>query len=133
MGDPNSEKALRELGETPQTSGSVQKVCHLYGQAEQGAASAWNRDDACSIPNVERLDTGFRQNNFICCGGGATSPTTTANIPPGIELQVTGGHYWSVANPRIVGNHFLLHTYCGPEPAPGPGCNVSVDVVAHYH
>lgn len=126
--------AILVLGSTAaisQTLVTTQKVCHLYGQAAQGA-SAWNHDDACTIPNVDLLDTSYRQNDFICCGGGATSPTTNANIPPGLELQVTGGHYWSVANPRLVGDQFTVHTYCGPEPSPGPGCNVSVDVIVHY-
>ena len=110
---------------------SREKACHFYGQASQGA-SAWNKDDSCSIPRLEFLDTGFRQTDFNCCGGGATSPTTNADIPPGLEVVVTGGHYWSVSGPRLVGGQFFLHTYCGPEPPPGPGCNVDVEVWAHY-
>src|SRR5262245_2110992 len=94
---------------------SSEKVCHLYGQAGQGGA-AWNKDDSCAIPRVELLDGNYHQSDFICCGGGATSPTTNRDIPAGLELQVTGGHYWSVANPRLVGVQFYLHTYCGPEP-----------------
>jgi hypothetical protein len=114
-----------------ETTVAAQPVCHLYGQANQGSG-AWNRDDVCTIPNINYLDHDYRQNDFRCCGGGATSPTTTAEIPPGLELRVTGGHYWSVANPRIDGENFFLHTYCGPEPFPGPGCNVDVEVIAHY-
>lgn len=110
---------------------SREKVCHFYGQASQGA-SAWNKDDSCPIPRLEFLDTSFKQRDFNCCGGGATSPTTNADIPPGLELVVTGGHYWSVSGPRLAGGQFFLHTYCGPEPAPGPGCNVDVEVWAHY-
>ena len=68
----------------------------------------------------------------MCCGGGAGSPTTNRDIPPGLELVVTGGHYWSVASPKLQGDQFFLHTYCGPEPPPGPGCNVDVQVWAHY-
>ena len=111
---------------------STENVCHLYRQANQGA-SAWNRDDSCAIPRVEYfLDSSYRQNNFICCGGGATSPTTNADIPAGLELRVSGGHYWSVYGPKLVAGTFYLHTYFGPEPAPGPGCNVDVQVWAHY-
>jgi hypothetical protein len=81
---------------------------------------------------VEFLDTNYHQSDFICCGGGAGSPTTNRDIPAGIEVVVSGGHYWSVSGPRLQENVFYLHTYCGPEPAPGPGCNVDVDVWAHY-
>jgi hypothetical protein len=108
-----------------------QEVCHFHGDANQGGA-AYNHDDSCIIPNADLLDAGYQQNDFNCCGGGATSPTTPRDIPPGLELRVTGGHYWSVANPRLVRDQFSLHTYCGPEPWPGPGCNVDVVVRAHY-
>lgn len=110
---------------------SVETVCHFYGEAAQGSGP-WNKDESCSIPRVELLDTNFRQADFTCCGGGATSAATNRDIPAGLELHVTGGHYWSVAAPKLIGNQFYLHTYCGPEPSPGPGCNVKVDVLAHY-
>jgi hypothetical protein len=123
---------IGKLGQSDtQTQVAAQAVCHLYGQANQGSG-AWNRDDVCTIPDINHLDHDYRQSDFRCCGGGATSPTTNAQIPPGLELRVTGGHYWSVANPRIEGDKFFLHTYCGPETFPGPGCNVDVEVIAHY-
>jgi len=111
--------------------GYAKSVCQFYGEAGQ-RSSAWNKDDSCTIPQVELLDTTYHQTDFECCGGGATSPTTNADVPPGLELRVTGGHYWSVANPKLVHDEFYLHTYCGPEPFPGPSCNVRVDVIAHY-
>ena len=132
-GDVNSAQALKELGVVG-GSGSqaiARQVCHLYGEAEQGS-NAFNRDDGCTIPDASNLDVSYRQVSFACCGGGATSPTTVASIPPGLELRVTGGHYWSVSNPNLIGDRFSIHTYCGPEPAPGPGCNVNVQVIAHY-
>jgi len=110
---------------------TIDTVCRFYGEAAQ-AAAAWDKDGSCSIPKVELLDTNFHQTDFICCGGGATSSATNRDIPAGLELRVTGSHYWSIAAPLLVGNQFSLHTYCGPEPFPGPGCNVKVDVLAHY-
>jgi hypothetical protein len=109
----------------------VTGVCHFYGQANQGS-SAWNKDEQCAVPEVELLDKSFRQADFICCGGGATSATTNANIPSGLEVRASGAHYWAVIDPRLEGNQFKIHTYCGPTAAPGPGCNVDVQVVAHY-
>jgi hypothetical protein len=114
-----------------QTAVRTAGVCHFYGQANQGA-NAWNHDDACTIPNLASLDLAYHQSDFICCGGGATSSATNANVPTGLEVRVSGGHYWSVDRISLTGDQFGIHTYCGPEPAPGPGCSVDVQVVAHY-
>jgi hypothetical protein len=109
----------------------IQVICHFYGVANQGQ-SAWSKNENCTIANVDRLDTNYHQQSFTCCGGGATSPMTIADIPAGLEIEATGTHYWSVSTPRLVGNLLSLHTYCGPEAPPGPGCNVNVEVIAHY-
>jgi hypothetical protein len=71
---------------------------------------------------------------FVCCGGGAESPTTAADVPAGIELITTGSVYWSVANPILNSDKFSLTTYCGPSvPALSTeGCSVKVTVMAHY-
>jgi hypothetical protein len=107
-------------------------VCHFYAESSQGG-SASNKDEECVIPHAEVLDATFHQGDFICCGGGASSSTTSANIPAGLEIRASGGHYWAIQNPILQGDRFRIHTYCGPEPAPGPGCNVDVQVIAHYH
>lgn len=118
---------------TPPVNGPSSKlVCHFYGESSQGSA-AWNKDEECVIPHFEALDLTFHQTDFVCCGGGATSNTTSANIPAGVEIRTSGGHYWAVLNPAVQGGRFRIHTYCGPEPALGPGCNVDVQVIAHYH
>jgi hypothetical protein len=129
--DKQSSVQSKATSAEPQPTNATQTVCHFHGQANQGA-SAWNHDDGCTIPKTNLLDAGYRQSDFHCCGGGATSPTTNADIPAGLEVRVTGVHYWSVSDPRLAGNRFLLHTYCGPEPPPGPGCSVDVEVIAHY-
>jgi hypothetical protein len=72
--------------------GNGSPACNFYGEANPGSP-AWNKDDSCIIPRVELLDTSFHQGDFACCGGGATSPTTAAQIPPGIELR-TGGRVY---------------------------------------
>lgn len=107
------------------------EVCHFYGEARQGD-QAWNKDESCTIPRLEYLDTSYRQGDFVCCGGSAQSATTNRDIPPGLEVVVTGGYNWSVGNLNLRGNQFFLHTYCAPDQWPGPGCNVKVDVWAHY-
>lgn len=118
---------------TPIQAKRTDQVCSFYGEAPYGG-KAWLKQDSCIIPNVERLDKGYRQGSFICCGGGAQSPTTAANIPAGLELITTGSVYWSVADPVLESDKFSLTTYCGP-PATvldQKGCNVKVTVVAHY-
>lgn len=106
-------------------------VCAFYGEANQGS-SAWNKDEVCPIPDRNKLDVDFHQGDFNCCGGGAGSSMTNANIPAGLEIRVDGGHYWSVDRGALDGDNYRLHTYCGPEPFPGPGCNVKVKIVGHY-
>jgi hypothetical protein len=115
--------------QTPVLSSSA--VCHFYGEASSGG-SAFNKDEACTIPNIELLDTSYQQGDFICCGGGASAPTTTRDIPPGLEAKIGGGYYWAAYNPKLSGRTFTMHTYCGPASSGGPGCNVKVDVIAHY-
>lgn len=119
------------ISATPTVLATTRVVCHFYAEANQGS-NAVNHDDVCMIPDTRNLDLSYQQNDFICCGGGATSSTTNANIPRGIELRVTGGHYWAVLNPQLQGDRFSVHTYCGAEPAPGPGCHVDVAVLGHY-
>jgi len=83
----------------------------------------------CNISN--RLGVGI---GTCCrgCGGNAQSNMTLTDIPHGLEIQVDGGHYWSVDNGKQIGEEYHLHTYCGPEGRPGPGCNVKVKVIGHY-
>lgn len=127
--NPNAQRGIQSSQQS--IDPSAKSVCQFYGEANQGA-SAWNKDESCLIPQVDSLDTNYRQEDFNCCGGGASSQATGRDIPPGLELKVSGGYYWSVSNPRLVDGVFYLQTYCGPEPFPGPGCNVKVEVLAHY-
>jgi len=106
-------------------------VCAFYGEANQGAGG-WNKDEVCPVPDRDKLDPDFHQGDFNCCGGGAGSSMTNASIPAGIEIRVDGGYYWSVDRGSLEGDVYKLHTYCGPEPAPGPGCNVKVKIIGHY-
>lgn len=109
----------------------IKQRCHFYGESPAGS-QAFHKDEICTIPGLKLLDQNYRQQDFVCCGGGATAPTTNEAIPSGLELRVKGGHFWSVSNPKLTGNTFSVHTYCGPAALGGPGCNVSVDVIAHY-
>ena len=117
--------------QTPQVVRFEKTLCAFYGEAVQGA-SAWNKDEQCPIADRQHLDPDFHQTDFNCCGGGAGSTMTNVSIPNGLELRVDGGHYWSVDRAFFNGDNYQIHTYCGPEPAPGPGCNVKLKIVAHY-
>jgi pimeloyl-ACP methyl ester carboxylesterase len=119
------------LVEQPQAVRFEKTLCAFYGEAVQGA-SAWNKDERCPVADRQHLDPDYHQTDFNCCGGGAGSTMTNANVPVGLELRVDGGHYWSVDRALFDGDTYQIHTYCGPEPAPGPGCNVKLKIVAHY-
>jgi hypothetical protein len=109
----------------------VASVCTFYGEANPGAQS-YQKKESCIIPDVNRLDAQYRQSNFNCCGGGATSPATLADIPPGLEIKVSGGHYWAVEGPTLASDKFSIVTYCGPGALGSVGCNVKTEVLAHY-
>ncbi|MFT4111192.1 hypothetical protein [Silvibacterium sp.] len=106
-------------------------VCRFYGAAVSGGVQ-WKKDDSCLIPQASKLNSAYRETMLVSSGGGAGSTMKIADVPAGIELRITGDHDWSVGNPHIVGNQFSLFTNCIPEIAPGPGCSVRVDVIAHY-
>jgi S1-C subfamily serine protease len=124
------------FGQQPPGDGSFLLVCTFYGESNQGG-SAWNRQQSCQLPPDFPLDDLFRQQTAFLSGGGASSNIQSGQIPPGIHLDISGGHYWSVNNPMSLSQPgpdgrrtFTIQTYCGPEPAPGPGCYVKVNVFA---
>lgn len=125
----------------PPSDPSFVKICDLYGSADSGA-DAWHKNEECMLPKRFKLDLSYHQKDFRCCGGGATSDISAADIPAGIHIKVDGGHFWSVVKPmgiqtieeddegRAIQRRFFIHTYCGPAGKPGPGCNVKVAVYA---
>jgi hypothetical protein len=121
------------LATTPTTTvvRYAEPICAFYGESNSGG-SAWNKDEVCPIKNFSQLDREYQQTNFQCCGGGAQSNMTLTDIPHGLEIAVDGGHYWAVLNGALRGENYYLHTYCGPEGRPGPGCNVKVKIIGHY-
>jgi pimeloyl-ACP methyl ester carboxylesterase len=136
--------AQTQVGESSATPGAAagmpgipaetrvtKSVCDLYGEAPSGAP-AWNKFETCVIPDVSHLDTDYRQTDFNCCGGGASSPMTARDVPPGLEIRTDGGYYWSIPEIHLSNDQITLKTYCGPG-APGqPGCNVKAKVLGHY-
>ena len=116
---------------TPSVVRYGETLCAFYGESNSGG-SAWHKDEACPIKNLTNLDPEYRQTDFNCCGGGASSPMTNRDIPPGLEIRTDGGYYWAVLNGHLDGGDYRLHTYCGPGGAGLPGCNVKVKVIGHY-
>jgi len=106
-------------------------VCVFEGDAYEGQ-NAFAKVESCFIPDIEHLDRTYHQGDFHCCGGGATSPTTTADIPGGIEITVFGKQVWSVQMPTLVSDKFSIATYCAPSSGAGGGCMVKSIVKAHY-
>jgi hypothetical protein len=68
----------------------IKQRCHFYGESPAGS-QAFHKDEICTIPGLKLLDQNYRQQDFVCCGGGATAPTTNEAIPTGLELRVKGG------------------------------------------
>jgi pimeloyl-ACP methyl ester carboxylesterase len=109
----------------------VKSICDLYGEAPSGAP-AWNKFETCVIPDVVHLDRDYRQVDFNCCGGGATSTVTAKDVPPGLEIRTDGGYYWAIPEIRLSNDQMTIKTYCGPGAAGQPGCNVKVKLLGHY-
>jgi len=117
-------------------------MCHLYAFADQGGP-ATNGPGECAFPIGAKLDRNYQQKQISCAGGGAQTPMSPQDIPPGIDLQCDGGYYWAVIPPvRLLALQFdnngmvtqwgvyINSLYCGPGGAPNGGCNVKVDVYA---
>jgi len=124
------------FAQQPPGDGSSLLVCTFYGESNQGG-SAWNRQQSCQLPPDFPLDDLYKQQTAFLAGGGAGSNMNVGQIPPGIHIDVSGGHYWSVNSPIGLSQPgpdgrrtFTIETYCGPAGAPGPGCNVKVNVFA---
>lgn len=121
-------------------------IGRLYGEAPQGG-QAYHGDDQVVFPEGFKLDTSYQQREMTCFGGGNNNcgDLKPSDIPKGLEVRPDGSYYWAVLKPirfgqtlgPIVGGlpqpgrfTFGMHLYCGPAGAPGPGCNVHVDVCA---
>lgn len=92
------------------------------------------------LPEGFKLDRTYHQKSINCCGGGATSDLSPADIPAGIHMTVTGGHYWALPKAPVLliekmdddlvtQWRFRTPLYCGPG-GNGEGCNIRVRVWA---
>lgn len=93
------------------------------------------------LPRNFKLDRSYQQQELNCCGGGARSDIQPSDIPRGIHVSVTGGHYWALPkapvlipyeideNDHVVRWAFRTPLYCGPG-GNGQGCNIRVTVWA---
>jgi len=116
----------------------LERICHLYGESNAGN---YEQTQVCDLPEGFRLDRSYQQEDFRCCGGGATSYIQSSKeIPQGIRIETDGGHYWAVPkapslqplkmddDDRVLQWRVLVPMYCGPNPP--VGCNIKVDVYA---
>jgi len=116
----------------------LEKICHLYGESNSGN---YEQTQVCDLPEGFRLDRAYQQEDFRCCGGGATSYIKSSKeIPQGIRVDTEGGHFWAVPKApslqplkmddedRVLQWRVLVPMYCGPNPP--VGCNIKVDVYA---
>jgi hypothetical protein len=132
---------LELSGQRLPEDGTFVKICDMHGEANSGE-QAWHKDDRCNLPRGFSLDKSYHQSSANFVGGGASTNLSSANVPAGIHVEVTGNHYWSIVAPmelvRIDDDddaaqairQFRVHTYCGPAGRPGPGCSVHVAVYA---
>jgi hypothetical protein len=126
---PAASLAFRASSDCPDTSFAY--LGRLGGEALQGQPAFRQRQDV-RIPEQLVLDGSYHQPSVTAAGGGATSPLQASQIPPGIFIKVDGGHYWAAFDPKLDGRVFSIDIYCGPEPPPGSGCNIKVDVCAKW-
>ena len=113
-----------------------------FTEKQNQGKPAWHQDSTCNLPNLFALDRSYHQQSARFTGGSASTDLAVSDIPAGIHLDVSGNFYWSVVKPiRMVVldtddpttyfvRQFQIHTYCGPDAFPGPGCSIHVDVYA---
>jgi hypothetical protein len=121
-----------------QQPANAQKVCDLYGNADQGKP-AFNQTQSCDFAAFP-LNRNYHQGSCSTHGGDANSTMSCSEIPAGIYIEPNGTVAWAVFSPslvaitddndQVVSRRFSMKLYCGPEPPPGAGCNVKVAVYA---
>ena len=65
---------------------AVVSTCTFYGEANPGQ-NAFLKEQSCIIPDIEHLDKIYHQGDFVCCGGGATSPRQPQTFQPGLRSR----------------------------------------------
>jgi hypothetical protein len=125
------------FAQAPPNDPSFKKLAHLYGESNKGN---YQQTQEVLLPPAFKLDKSYHQASVNCCGGGATSDMRASQIPAGIHIDISGGHYWSVPaapsllpakvsdDDRVLQWKLLVPMYCGPNPP--VGCNIKVDVWA---
>ena len=83
----------------------------LYGESNGGN---YQTTQEVLLPEGFKLDRSYHQASVNCCGGGATSYMKASEIPAGIHISVSGGHYWAVPS--------------APAPVPVPPCRMKVSL-----
>jgi hypothetical protein len=123
----------------PPNDGTFKFIGEIYKEKNSPPACCEAAD--LLLPKYFRLDRTYRQQTLICCGGGATSDITPGDIPAGIHVSVSGGHYWALPKApvlipeafddedRVIQWRFRTPLYCGPG-GNGEGCNIRVRVWA---
>ena len=112
--------------------GEIVNICSFAGQAVPGG-QAYQKKEICIIPYVNDLDNQYRQHELgSLSGGGATSPVTLSDIPPGLQIVAMGRGYWSLQGLALVSDKLSIITTCVPGPPDGTGCEVRTYVNVHY-
>lgn len=111
----------------------------MCGFRGAGHEQAYHSNSVCDLPGDFQIDRSYHQQSATFAGGGAESNLSVADIPHGIHISVSGNTYWSIVQPigmvildqegpvvrRIYSTPILR-----PQPPPGAGCSVHVDVYA---
>jgi hypothetical protein len=125
------------FGQAPPNDPSFVKLAHLYGESNRGN---YQTSQEVLLPEGFKLDRSYHQASVNCCGGGAKSDLKASQIPAGIHIDISGGHWWSVPaapsllpakvsdDDKVLQWKLVVPMYCGPNPP--VGCNIKVDVWA---
>jgi hypothetical protein len=117
------------------TPGMIVTVCSFFGQARPGGP-AYQKKETCIIPFRDKVDTQYRQTDDLdtFSGGGAKSPITSSDIPPGFHIQGMGTGTWSLQGASLDSDTLSIITSCLPSPdlRHGTACQVKTIVTVHY-
>src|SRR5262245_53528652 len=114
---------IMKAQEPPQNAGFVY-IGEIYREKQQTPACCDAAD--LLLPEHFKLDRSYHQQSIQCCGGGATSNISPADIPAGIHLSVSGGYYWALPkapvllvekvddDDKVTQWRFRTPLYCGP-------------------
>jgi hypothetical protein len=146
QGQKTLDEVMRTAFSTASPTTVAWTVCYFRGSSLGG--TTFRRTEACIIPDVAHLDRNYQQALLVdSYNSPRVGQYVYAHVPPGIEIKASGRLKWLVEEPKLDSNFFKIKNSCVVDnderlypganryrhSGPGNSCEVSSEIIAHYH